>query len=51
MKRGPIKIVPSRLMVVGLGTTLFMLCLAVIIMLIPGLIGRERLTERLIGGL
>jgi signal transduction histidine kinase len=51
MKRGPIKIVPSRLMVVGLGTTLFVLCLAAIIMLIPGLIARERLTARLIGGL
>ena len=51
MKRGPIKIVPSRLMVVGLGTTLFVLCVAVIIMLIPGFIGRERLADRLVSGL
>ncbi len=51
MKRGPIKIVPSRLMVVGLGTTLFVLCVAAIIMLIPGLVGRERFANRLVGSL
>jgi len=51
MKRGFAKIVPSRLMVVGLGTTLFVLCVAAILMLIPGLIGRERLADRLVESL
>ncbi len=51
MNRGRIKIVPSRLMVVGLGTTLFVLCLAAILMLLPGLTGRERLAERVMGSL
>jgi len=51
MKRGFAKIVPSRLMVVGLGTTLFVLCVTAILMLLPGLAGRERLAERLVNGL
>jgi two-component system sensor histidine kinase VicK len=38
-------------MVVGLGTTLFGLCLAAILILLPGLIGRARLTERVVGSL
>jgi signal transduction histidine kinase len=51
MKHSFVKIVPSRLMVVGLGTTLFVLCIAAITMLFPGLIGRERLADRLVDGL
>ena len=51
MKRGRIKIVPSRLIVLGLGTILFMLCLAAILMLLPGLAGRARLAERVVGSL
>jgi signal transduction histidine kinase len=38
-------------MVVGLGTTLFGLCLAAIIILLPGLTSRARLTERVVGSL
>ena len=38
-------------MVVGLGTTLFVLCLAAIVLLIPGLTGRERLSERVVASL
>ncbi len=38
-------------MVVGLGTTLVVLCLAAILMLLPGLVGRERLADRLLQGL
>ena len=51
MKRGRIKIVPSRLMVLGLGTVLFVLCLAAILMLLPGLTARTRLAERVVGSL
>ncbi|RJP74783.1 MAG: hypothetical protein C4532_01515 [Candidatus Abyssobacteria bacterium SURF_17] len=51
MKRSFAKIVPSRLMVVGLGTTLFVLCVTAILMLLPGLIGRERLADRLVDDL
>lgn len=51
MKRGRIKIVPSRLMVLGLGTILFVLCLAAILMLLPGLTARTRLAERVVGSL
>ena len=51
MNRGRIKIVPSRLMVVGLGTTVFGLCLAAIIILLPGLTSRARLAERVVGSL
>jgi signal transduction histidine kinase len=45
------KIVPSRLIVVGLGTTLFVLCVAVILLLLPGFIGRERLVDRMVESL
>jgi signal transduction histidine kinase len=38
-------------MVVGLGTTLFVLCVTAILLLLPGLIGRERLAERLVDNL
>ncbi|RJP21322.1 MAG: response regulator [Candidatus Abyssobacteria bacterium SURF_5] len=51
MRNSFAKVVPSRLMVVGLGTTLVVLCLAAILMLLPGLIGRERLADRLVEGL
>lgn len=51
MKTSFTKVVPSRLMVVGLGTILFVLCLTAIVMLLPGLIGRQRLADRLVGGL
>lgn len=51
MRRSFVKIVPSRLMVVGLGTTLVVLCVAAILMLLPGLIGRERLADRSMKGL
>lgn len=45
------KIVPSRLMVVILGTILVVLCVTAILMLLPGLIGRKRLADRLMSGL
>jgi signal transduction histidine kinase/ActR/RegA family two-component response regulator len=51
MKHGFAKIVPSRLMVVGLGTILFVLCVTAILMLLPGLVGRDRLADRLVNGL
>jgi signal transduction histidine kinase len=51
MRRFFVKIVPSRLMVVGLGTTLFVLCVTAILLLLPGLIGRERLADRLVKNL
>ncbi len=51
MRRSFVKIVPSRLMVVGLGTTLVVLCVTAILMLLPGLTGRERLAHRLVKGL
>jgi signal transduction histidine kinase len=38
-------------MVVGLGTTLVVLCASAFLMLIPGLVGRERLADRLVNGL
>lgn len=38
-------------MVVGLGTTLFVLCVTAILLLLPGLIGRQRLADRLVENL
>jgi len=51
LKRALVKIVPSRLMVVGLGTTLFVLCITAIAMLLPSLAGREKLADRLVDSL
>jgi signal transduction histidine kinase/CheY-like chemotaxis protein len=51
MKNSLAKVVPSRLMVVGLGTVLVVLCMVAMLMLLPGLIGRERLADRLVEGL
>ncbi|GAB4330272.1 MAG: hypothetical protein Kow0099_00780 [Candidatus Abyssubacteria bacterium] len=51
MRRSFTKIVPSRLLVVMLGTVLLVLCTTAIIMLFPGLIGRERLAKRIVDNL
>jgi signal transduction histidine kinase/CheY-like chemotaxis protein len=51
MKRDSKIIVPSRLMVVGLGTVLFVLCVTAALMLLPSLVGYERLSDRLVGSI